>query len=87
MKWGELSIDGSFRPLSNMKYIFSNRQSLPSVCKPNGAIYIFKAEWLIKNKELQNAKSISGVEMPDTRSHDIDTIEDLILCEEILKHS
>jgi len=87
LKWGELSIDGSFRPLSNMKYIFSNRQSLPSVCKPNGAIYIFKAEWLIKNKELQNAKSISGVEMPDTRSHDIDTIEDLILCEEILKNS
>ena len=87
LKWGELSIDGSFRPLSNMKYIFSNRQSLPSVCKPNGAIYIFKAEWLIKNKELQNAKSISGVKMPDTRSHDIDTIEDLILCEEILKNS
>jgi len=87
LKWGELSIDGSFQPLSNMKYVFSNRQSLPSVYKPNGAIYIFKAEWLLKNKELQNAKTISGVRMPVTRSHDIDTIEDFTLCEQILRNS
>tara|TARA_B100000686_G_C16777654_1_gene969609 strand:+ start:160 stop:843 length:684 start_codon:yes stop_codon:yes gene_type:complete len=87
LKWGELSMDGSFKPLSDMKYVFSNRQSLPSICKPNGAIYVFKAEWLLKNKELKNAKTVSAVEMPVTRSHDIDTMEDLILCEKILKNS
>ena len=87
LKWGELSTDGSFRPLSDPKYVFSNRQSLPLIYKPNGAIYVFKAEWLLKNKELKNAKTISGIEMPVNRSHDIDTMEDLILCEELLKNS
>jgi len=87
LKWGELSVDGFFRPLSSVKHVFSNRQSLPPVYKPNGAVYVFSAEWLLKNKEIDNAKTISGVKMPDSRSHDIDTLEDFALCQEILTDS
>ena len=35
LKWGELSMDGSFKPLSDMKYVFSNRQSF-GWCNSNG---------------------------------------------------
>ncbi len=87
LKWGELSTEGIFKPLSENKYVFSNRQTLPSICKPNGAIYIFNAEWLIEKRDLKHAEKISGIEMPAIRSHDIDTIEDLIICEKILRNS
>ena len=84
LKWGQLTNDGLFHPFASGKYVFDNRQSLPSVSKPNGAIYVFSAEWLISNKNLGNAKSISGVLMPASRSHDIDTLEDFTLCQELL---
>lgn len=87
LKWGELSDNGFFRPLSSVKHVFSNRQSLPPVYKPNGAVYVFNAEWLLKNKALNNAKTISGVKMPKIRSYDIDTLEDFALCQEILTDS
>ena len=84
LKWGELSESGLFRPLSSPKHVFSNRQSLPPVYKPNGAVYVFRAEWLIKNKVLNHAKTISGVKMPEKRSYDIDTLEDFARCQKIL---
>ena len=84
LKWGELSLNGLFQPFADGKYVFSNRQSLPPVYKPNGAIYVFSAEWLLIHKKLGNAKTISGVKMPASRSHDIDTLEDFALCQELL---
>ena len=84
LKWGQLTNDGLFNPFSGGKYVFSNRQSLPSVYKPNGAIYVFSAEWLTFHKNLGSAKSIYGVLMPASRSHDIDTLEDFTLCQELL---
>ena len=87
LKWGELSDNGLFLPLSSGKHVFSNRQSLPPVYKPNGAVYVFRAEWLLQNKTLSNAKTISGVKMPDRRSYDIDTLEDFALCQQILTNS
>jgi len=87
LKWGELSGEGFFQPLSSTKYVFSNRQSLPKVYKPNGAIYVFSAEWLRSNKDIGKAIAISGVNMPDCRSHDIDTLEDFALCQKILTSS
>ena len=87
LKWGELNEDGFFQPLSKVKHVFSNRQSLPAVYKPNGAVYVFSAEWLLKNKTIVNAQTISAVKMPNSRSHDIDTLEDFALCHEILMKS
>lgn len=85
LKWGELNDNGLFLPLSGGKHVFSNRQSLPVVYKPNGAIYVFRAEWLSQNKTLNKAKTISGIKMPKRRSYDIDTLEDFVLCQQILK--
>ena len=84
LKWGQLTNDGLFHPFAGGKYVFNNRQTLPSVYKPNGAIYVFSAEWLIFHKNLGRAKTISGVQMPASRSHDIDTLEDFTLCQELL---
>lgn len=84
LKWGQLTDDGLFHPFGGGNYLFNNRQSLPSVYKPNGAIYVFSAEWLIFHKNLSSAKTISGVLMPSSRSHDIDTLDDFTLCQELL---
>lgn len=84
LKSGELSVDGFFRPISSLEHVFSNRQSLPPVFKPNGAVYVFNAQWLLKHTTLSNAKTISAVRMPEIRSHDIDTLEDFAFCQGIL---
>ena len=65
----------SFTPISK-KYLYKNRQSLPKVFAPNGAIYIFSVnEFLKKNKLPEN--NIGFYEMPYERSIDIDKKEDL----------
>ena len=64
-----------FVPISK-KYLYKNRQSLPKVFAPNGAIYIFSVnEFLKKNKLPEN--NIGFYEMPYERSIDIDKKEDL----------
>ena len=64
-----------FTPISK-KYLYKNRQSLPKVFAPNGAIYIFSVnEFLKKNKLPEN--NIGFYEMPYERSIDIDKKEDL----------
>ena len=64
-----------FKPISK-KYLYKNRQSLPKVFAPNGAIYIFSVnEFLKKNKLPEN--NIGFYEMPYERSIDIDKKEDL----------
>ena len=64
-----------FTPFAK-QYLYKNRQSLPKVLAPNGAIFIFSAnEFLKKNKLPEN--NIGFYEMPDERSIDIDKKEDL----------
>ena len=64
-----------FTPIAK-KYLYKNRQSLPKVFAPNGAIYIFSVkEFLKKNKLPEN--NIGFYEMPYERSIDIDKKEDL----------
>ena len=58
------------------QYLYKNRQSLPKVLSPNGAIYIFSVnEFLKRNKIPEN--NIGYYEMPVDRSIDIDKKEDL----------
>jgi N-acylneuraminate cytidylyltransferase len=52
-----------------------NRQQLPPVYRPNGAVYVFDADWFAANGSLAS-RSIGFVEMPEERSLDIDTAED-----------
>ena len=74
LKYGYEKND-KFIPIAE-KFLYKNRQSLPKVLAPNGAIYIFSVnEFLKKNKLPEN--NIGYYEMPAERSIDIDKKEDL----------
>jgi CMP-N-acetylneuraminic acid synthetase len=81
LKCGTLD-NGIFRPLSNPEFCFSNRQMLPKVYKPNGAIYIFDSESFLKKGSF-NCGKIGVIEMSQESSMDIDSINDFEKCEEI----
>lgn len=82
LKWGQLLPDGRFVPLSKPEHCFANRQSLPLVYKPNGAVYAFEADWFLVNQGFTSER-IGTVVMPSERSHDIDTLADFERCEAI----
>lgn len=74
MKWGR--VEGrDFLPLSDASYCFSNRDELPAVYRPNGAIYVFDADWFREVGKLSGGR-IGVIQMPAERSHDIDTRAD-----------
>lgn len=74
LKTGTLKGD-RFVPISDPGFCFSNRQHLPEVFKPNGAIYVFSATWFVKNNGFTTEK-IGAFIMPAERSADIDNAED-----------
>ena len=79
LKWGTLDGD-RFEPLRDISYSFANRQFLPDVFKPNGAVYVMDAGWFLKRKSFET-KSIGVVHMSAEDSQDIDTLSDLEKCE------
>lgn len=83
LKYGTL-VGDRFVPLVDARYSFSNRQDLPSVVRPNGAVYVFNAEWF-RSKGSFSAERIGVIHMSHEDSYDIDRVEDLIECERILK--
>ena len=83
LKYGFVD-NGRFLPVVNPDYCFANRQDLPRLYKPNGAIYIFDASWFLKNGSF-NTSSIGSSYMDPRRSIDIDSMDDLILCDEMLR--
>lgn len=82
LKYG-LAEGSRFVPVARPEYCFMNRQSLPAVFRPNGAVYVFDAEWFRANGGLATDR-IGMVEMPEDRSFDIDTAEDFARVEAIL---
>lgn len=74
LKYGFIDGD-AFMPVSNPAFSFMNRDQLPPLYRPNGAVYVFSSEWFISNKSLATP-SIGVVEMPASRSIDIDTSVD-----------
>jgi CMP-N-acetylneuraminic acid synthetase len=83
LKYGFVD-NGRFLPVVNPDYCFSNRQDLPRLYKPNGAIYIFDAVWFLKNGSFSTS-SIGSSYMDPRQSIDIDSMADLILCNEMLR--
>lgn len=79
LKWGRLS-EGRFLPVSEPAYCFANRQALPEVFRPNGAIYVFDAQWFMDHGGFETDR-IGGFLMPAERSLDIDSEEDFRRCE------
>lgn len=60
----------------NDKYPFINRQQLPSVYMPNGAIYIITKKEFMKTGQLFSNKTIPYI-MTAEKNFDLDTVEDL----------
>lgn len=85
LKWGTLEA-GSFRPLRRPDYCFMNRQALPAVHRPNGAVYVFDAGWFRATGRLATDR-IGAVEMPVERSLDIDSDDDFARAEAWLADS
>ena len=65
-----------FIPIAEPAFCFANRQSLPEIMRPNGAVYVFSPHTFLKNGGLAT-QSIGSIEMPSDFSIDIDTHEDL----------
>lgn len=64
-----------FEPLREPEHCFSNRQALPQVWKPNGAVYVFGRDWFLENGGFVSDR-IGMIEMPSERSDDVDTDAD-----------
>ncbi len=82
LKYGTLE-GGKFVPLSNPEFAFTNRQALPAVFRPNGAVYVFDASWFVGNGGFATER-IGALVMPAERSHDIDTLADFEKVEAVL---
>lgn len=72
--------DGVFSAVSDLDYLFQNRQLLPQTYKPNGAVYVFDRDQFIKNNGF-SFDSAAAVEMPEERSLDIDSLNDFLNAE------
>jgi N-acylneuraminate cytidylyltransferase len=81
LKWGFLQ-NSQFIPLSNPEYCFSNRQQLPEVVRPNGALYLFDAAWFINNGGFTGSSltRIGALNMDENDSLDIDNVADFAAC-------
>ena len=64
-----------FIPLEDPDFIFMNRQDLPELFRPNGAVYVFNGGWFEKNGGFSST-NMGVVEMPTENSWDIDSQED-----------
>ena len=77
------SLEGEqFVPVSNPNLCFANRQELPDIYKPNGAVYVFDTTSFQKSKCFP-ADRMGGIVMPAERSLDIDTAADFLLAQNI----
>lgn len=68
----------------NNKFPFKNRQDLPKVYVPNGAVYVIRTKDFQRNKEMF-AKKTLGFLMGKERSIDLDSPEDIPVLADTLK--
>lgn len=73
-------------PLERGKYIQENRQNLPDMCVPNGAIFLFTVSEFKKNHKIPYEKSIPMF-MSEKESIDLDTKQDLIKIKKLFKRN
>lgn len=79
LKSGFLS-DGFFSGVVNQEFCFANRQDLPSVVKPSGAVYVFSSSWFLENGGF-NTNRIGAVKISKEQSLDIDNLNDFVKAE------
>lgn len=83
LKSGFLS-DGFFRGVVNQEFCFANRQDLPAVFKPNGAVYVFSSSWFLGNGGFSTER-IGAVIMSPEHSLDIDNLSDFGRAERLFR--
>ena len=74
-----------FVPVAKPDFTFMNRQDLPELFRPNGAVYVFNGGWFEKNNGF-TSNNIGVVEMPKENSLDIDNREDFDRVAQIYKN-
>ena len=74
-----------FIPLAEPEFTFMNRQDLPELFRPNGAVYVFNGGWFEKNNGFTSS-NVGVVEMPMENSLDIDNQEDFDRVAQIYKN-
>lgn len=77
--------DGGMKPFISQEQVAERRQDLPSVYALNGAVYIAEVNWLKKTKSFLTDETVAFI-MPKSRSCDIDTNQDLLLCEWLINN-
>lgn len=75
-----LDSDNKLQQFLDCDDVNANRQKLPAVYRPNGAVYVFKRELIMEKKAYYSDKSYAYI-MPNDRSVDIDTQIDFKLAE------
>jgi CMP-N,N'-diacetyllegionaminic acid synthase len=83
LKYGTLE-GAAFSAMREQRFCFFNRQQLPTVHGPNGAVYVFDADRFVIARGFPSNR-IGAVEMPIERSADIDTVADLRHVEDMLR--
>lgn len=71
----QLDDQNHLQPLILSRPEITRRQDLPSVYALNGAIYLARTDWLIRNQGFIGPETL-GYVMPGTRSVDLDTAQD-----------
>ena len=80
-------LGNKFIPIAEPDFTFMNRQDLPKLFRPNGAVYVFNGGWFEKNNGFTSS-NVGVVEMPKENSLDIDNQEDFDRVAQIYrKHS
>jgi CMP-N,N'-diacetyllegionaminic acid synthase len=80
-----LGLSGRLTPLIKQEgEVATRRQDLPQIYMPNGALYLADSDWIQKKLTFVTEETL-GFVMPQERSIDIDTVDDLRLAE-LLMH-
>lgn len=76
--------DGRLSPLMDRSYLLTQRQGLPDVFYPNGAVYVAGTDYFFRYRTFSGERTY-GFEMPRERSVDIDDEKDLAEFERIVQ--
>lgn len=86
LKASALNTDGYLEPAFSREYTNMNRQMLPKLYMPNGAIYIMNARSCIMAPRFDGEKTLPFV-MEKDESLDLDNPKDILLIEEKMERS
>ncbi|MFC5588747.1 cytidylyltransferase domain-containing protein [Sporosarcina soli] len=75
---------GIMQPLIMQDGLTTRRQDLPTIYALNGAVYVAEIDWLKISRSFLTDKTVAFL-MPKNRSYDIDSVDDFLWCEWLVK--